>query len=167
MHPGTLLRAVATVILVVVIAPARASADQTLLLEVVVNGHPVGKIGEFVQRDSELLARPGELRDLGIRVPDRAPSNQADLVPLSAIEGLAARLDMATQTLYVSAAPERLLPELLLAGGVSAAMFRSKAGSGRRWITMSSAPRSAGRTSAAGCSICAPSRRGAWFPRAS
>ena len=119
MHPGTLLRAVATVILVVVIAPARASADQTLLLEVVVNGHPIGKIGEFVQRDSELLARPGELRDLGIRVPDRAPSNQADLVPLSAIEGLAARLDMATQTLYVTAAPERLLPELLLAGGVS------------------------------------------------
>jgi outer membrane usher protein len=52
-----------------------------LLLEVLVNGHPIGKIGEFVQRDSELLALPGKLRDLGIRVPDRAPSNQADLVP--------------------------------------------------------------------------------------
>jgi outer membrane usher protein len=128
--PATLLRAVATVILVVVIAPARASADQTLLLEVVVNGHPIGKIGEFVQRDSELLARPGELRDLGIRVPDRAPSNQADLVPLSAIEGLAARLDMATQTLYVTAAPERLLPELLLAGGVSGANVPVESGIG-------------------------------------
>jgi outer membrane usher protein len=105
--------------LVVVIAPARASADQTLLLEVVVNDHPIGKIGEFVQRDSELLARPVELRDLGIRVPERAPSNNSDLVPLSAIEGLSTRLDMATQTLYVTAAPERLSPELLLASGVS------------------------------------------------
>ena len=128
--PATLLRAVATVILVVVIAPTRASADQTLLLEVVVNGHPIGKIGEFVQRDSELLARPGELRDLGIRVPNRVPSNQADLVPLSAIEGLAARLDMATQTLYVTAAPERLLPELLLAAGVSGANVPVESGIG-------------------------------------
>ena len=127
---------------------------------------PVGKIGEFVQRDSELLASPAELRDLGIRVPDRVPSNQGDLVPLSTIEGLSVRLDMATQTLYVTAAPERLLPELLLAPGVSGANVRVESGSARRSITMSSAPRWAGKTLAAGCSICVPSRLGAWFPRA-
>ena len=122
--------AAAIVIVTIALAAGHAGADQTLLLEMVVNGRPVGKIGQFVQRDSELLASPAELRDLGIRVPDRVPSNQGDLVPLSTIEGLSVRLDMATQTLYVTAAPERLLPELLLAPGVSGANVRVESGIG-------------------------------------
>ena len=61
----------------------QARADQTLLLEVVVNGNATGKIGEFVQRDSELLARPTELRELGFRVSEPAPSAESDLVPLA------------------------------------------------------------------------------------
>ena len=55
-------------VLVLMDTPARAS--DLLLLEVIVNNYPTGKIGEFTLRDGALFASPGELRELGIRVPD-------------------------------------------------------------------------------------------------
>ncbi len=64
----------AIVVLALAIVSRRAGADETLLLEVVVNGYSTGKIGEFVMRDGALHARPEELRDLGIRVPSRSQS---------------------------------------------------------------------------------------------
>ncbi|MGA2086958.1 MAG: hypothetical protein ABSG60_15725, partial [Terracidiphilus sp.] len=39
-------------------AAAGASADETLLLDVQVNGHSIGKIGEFTLRRGKLMARP-------------------------------------------------------------------------------------------------------------
>ena len=51
-------------------APAvAADTDETLFLDVQVNGHFIGKIGEFTLRHGMLMARPDELRDLGFRVP--------------------------------------------------------------------------------------------------
>ena len=49
---------------------AAASSDESLLLEVYINGHSTQKIGEFVMRHGVLLTRPQELIDLGIRIPD-------------------------------------------------------------------------------------------------
>jgi outer membrane usher protein len=40
-------------------------ASELLLLDVIVNGHPIGKIGEFTLRDDALFATPGELHSLG------------------------------------------------------------------------------------------------------
>jgi hypothetical protein len=51
--------------------PASASAtelpigrDETLLLEVIVNGYSTSQVGEFTLRSGKLYARPQELRDL-------------------------------------------------------------------------------------------------------
>lgn len=61
-------RATATLLLAVAPCPAVA-ADQPLLLDVLVNGHAIGKIGEFVPRDGMLLARPDGLESLGLLLP--------------------------------------------------------------------------------------------------
>ena len=45
-------------------------ADQELLLNVQINGQPIGKVGEFNLRNGKLMATPAELHDLGIRVPE-------------------------------------------------------------------------------------------------
>jgi outer membrane usher protein len=96
----------------------------------VVNGHPTGKIGEFVQRDSELLARPGELRELGFRVSEPPPSQESDLVPLSTLSGLTFRLDSAAQTLYVTGGGDRLLPQLLEVAGPAGSNIPVESGTG-------------------------------------
>jgi outer membrane usher protein len=90
-----------------------ATADETLLLEVYVNGHSTGKIGEFTLRRGNLMARPGELRDLGFRVPDSRASAAGAPIPLSDIPGLSWRIDQKTQDLYVTIADRQLLPALL------------------------------------------------------
>jgi outer membrane usher protein len=108
------------VVLVVMAAPRTAlAADETLLLDVVVNGYPIGKIGEFVLRDGALFSRPSELIDLGFRIPDNAATTPDGLVALSSLPGLVAHLDQATQTLNVVAGTERLLPALLKIGAAS------------------------------------------------
>jgi len=98
-----------------------AAADQTLLLEVQVNGHSIGKVGEFTLRDRTMMAQPNELRDLGFKVPDsilRPASRESgsdDLIALSDLPGLAWRVDRETQTLYVTISEDHLLPARLLA----------------------------------------------------
>ena len=109
-----LLRAplvVAIVLLsIIVVRPKAALADETLLLEVVVNGYPTGKIGEFVQRDGVLYATRANLRDLGFRVPEATAETRDKLVKLGDIPDFSARLDAPTQTLHVTAGARRLLP---------------------------------------------------------
>lgn len=95
---------------------ATRAAEQALLLDVEINGRPTGKIGEFTLRDSALLAQRSELQDLGILVPASLAAGPASLVALSALPGLSARLDLASQTLYVTAGDERLLPAVLQTG---------------------------------------------------
>lgn len=89
-------------------AAAAASADQTLQLEVILNGYPTGKIGELVSRDGALYIRPQELADLGFRVPPAAPLTPDGLLALSSLKGVTARLDQTTQTLYLQAGAEQL-----------------------------------------------------------
>ncbi len=89
---------------------ARA-ADTALQLEVTLNGFPTAKIGEFIQRDGELFARPAELAELGIRVPAVAAPD--GLMALSAIAGLGWQLDPAAQTLALTAGAGLLIPSVL------------------------------------------------------
>jgi outer membrane usher protein len=95
---------------------AEASADERLLLEVIVNGYPTGKIGEFVLHDGTLFARREELRDLGFRVPETLAAASVGLIALADLPNFAFRLNQATQTLQVTAGTQRLLPALLEAG---------------------------------------------------
>jgi len=106
--------------LTLMLRPARA-VDQQMLLEVQINGHFVGKVGEFTLRDGVLLVRRNELRDLGLRVPPSLSSRDSvlrgaeydGLVALSAFSGLTWRIDQKTQTLYLTAPEIRLLPTVL------------------------------------------------------
>lgn len=94
-------------------AAIAANADETLLLEVDVNGHSIGKIGEFTLRRGKLMARPEELRDLGFRVPESGAPGSRDLIPLSDLSGLTFSLDQKNQELHVTSSDSRLLPTLL------------------------------------------------------
>ncbi len=97
------------------------AATQTLLLDVQINGHSIGKIGEFTLRDGVLLTTRSELHELGIRGPAglvSRPSKDQDadpesLVALSDLPGLHWRIDQQSQTLYVLATNNRLLPNVL------------------------------------------------------
>src|SRR6266581_1966264 len=90
-------------------AATGANADQRLLLEVDVNGHSIGKIGEFTMRRGKLMARPDELRDLGFRVPESLASGPRDLIPLSDLPEFIFTLDQQKQELHVTVSESRLL----------------------------------------------------------
>ena len=117
------LRYAGILVLVLTTMPRQATAaDQTLLLEVQVNGHSIGKVGEFTLRDRRMMAQPDELRDLGFKVPDSLitgdPASRSSgaltLIALSDLPGLAWRVDQETQTIYVTTSDDHLLPALLL-----------------------------------------------------
>jgi len=93
-------------------SPSDAS-DETLLLDVQVNGHFIGRIGEFTLRRGKLMARPGELRDLGFRVPVSGASETGGLISLSDLPGLTWAIDQKNQVLQVTASDSSLLPTLL------------------------------------------------------
>lgn len=88
------------------------TASETLLLEVVVNGHSTGKIGEFVMRRGTLYARPQELRDMGFRVPNTRAA-RGTIMALNDLPGIAWRMDTANQQLLVTATDAALVPNVL------------------------------------------------------
>ncbi len=94
-------------------AAVATKPGETLLLGVQVNGHSIGKIGEFTLRHGQLLARAGELRDLGFRVPDSLVSGPNDLIPLGDLPGFTWSLNQKTQELLVTVSDSRLLPTIL------------------------------------------------------
>jgi outer membrane usher protein len=103
--------------------------DQRLLLAVVINNHPTNKVGEFVQRRDALFARPEDLRSLGIRVAESVAVSNEGLVALSGLPA-AFRLDRATQTLYVTAENDGLLPQVLNSGALPDGAYSVESGIG-------------------------------------
>jgi outer membrane usher protein len=89
------------------------SADEILLLEVVINGYDTANIGRFELHNGNLLARPDELEKIGLRVPASAPKNPDGTIDLTGIPGLEAHLHQASQTLDISASNQLLLPQIL------------------------------------------------------
>jgi len=93
--------------------PAAAN-DTRLLLEVHINRRSIGKIGEFTMRRNKLMARPSELRDLGLQVPLSRASEADALIPLSDLPGVRWNIDERAQVLDITASNGALLPTLLL-----------------------------------------------------
>lgn len=87
--------------------------DETLLLEVKINGQPTGKIGEFLLRRGKLMARPDELRQLGLRLSDPLIAGSHDLISLSNIRGLVWNLDQKNLTLSIIASDDLLIPTIV------------------------------------------------------
>jgi outer membrane usher protein len=93
-------------------ADSDSSADEILLLEVEVNGHSTGKIGEFTLRNGNLMTRPKELPDLGFKISDRL-ANSNRLIKLSDLPGMTWTLDMQNQVLRVTTTDNELVPTVL------------------------------------------------------
>lgn len=97
--------------------PVRAAtADQTLLLDVMINGNAIGRTGQFTMRDGMLFATRVELAAIGLKVPEGMPGTKDGLVALSALPGIVTRVDEVAQRLFVEAGPEQLLPNMFGAG---------------------------------------------------
>jgi outer membrane usher protein len=127
------IAALSIVALVGSLSAAQGSAttpNQNLLLAVIVNNYPTGKIGEFILRDGALFARREELRDLGFRVPESVAVTKQNLIALSDLPKFTSRLDQATQTLYVTAGAEGLLPALLETGALRQGGYAVESGIG-------------------------------------
>ena len=93
--------------------------DEILLLDVYVNGHSLGKIGEFTLRHGKLMARPAELRDLGFRVPTSLATGPDGLIALSDMQGMIFTLDRQKLELHVTVSDDRLRPTMLRPGARS------------------------------------------------
>lgn len=81
------------------------------------NGRPTGRVGEFIDRDGMLYARPAELSELGFALPPDIAAG-TEPIPLASLANVRARIDEATQTLVVEASDAALLPAEL--GRISA-----------------------------------------------
>jgi outer membrane usher protein len=106
------------------------AGDETLLLDVRVNGQPTGKIGEFVMRRGRLMVRPSELRDLGFRVPDSVILSAHDLIDLSSVRGLSWELDEKNLVLNFKASNNLLQPTVLQPAGIQSMLAHREIESG-------------------------------------
>ncbi|WP_348264701.1 fimbria/pilus outer membrane usher protein [Telmatobacter sp. DSM 110680] len=96
------------------------NSDETLLLDVQINGQSIGKVGEFILRRGKLMARPDELRDLGFLVPTASGSKPGGLITLSDIPGLIWSLDLKNLELHITVSERHLMPTVLQPSGRSA-----------------------------------------------
>ena len=78
-------------------------ADETLLLDVRLNGNSVGKVGEFVKRQGTVMVKPLELRDLGLNIPDSLMPGSDGLIVMSEVRGLAWNLDEKNMVMNLTA----------------------------------------------------------------
>ena len=92
-----------------------------LLLDVQINGYPIGKIGEFTLRNGKLLARAQELHDLGLRLPAALLSTPDALIVLSDLPGVTYTIDLKKQIVRITASDSALIPTLLLPEGIGEA----------------------------------------------
>ena len=83
---------------------------QALLLDVVINGRHIGKIGEFQSRDGRLHATRRELGELGLKT---GPGDPDEVIAVASVPGVSARLDQASQTASLTAAIASLRPAQL------------------------------------------------------
>jgi outer membrane usher protein len=91
--------------------------DRTLVLEVIINGRATGRVGEFIERQGALFAKPSELHELGFAVPPNAPDLPGDdPIPLASLPNFRAQVNEAKQTLVVEASDVALLPTELGGG---------------------------------------------------
>lgn len=96
-----------------IVPPARGATEVTLLLDVRINGFAIDRIGTFVLRDGVLLSRREELHDLGFRVPTALPTAADGLIALSDLSSVRWQLDLAAQSIAITADDDRLLPAVL------------------------------------------------------
>lgn len=102
--------------LATMLVPGTAFAvERALVLEVVVNGRPTGRVGEFLDRNGSIYARPSDLLELGFVLPEGTAVG-ADPIPLAALPDFRAHIDEGRQLLLVEAGDGALRPTELSNG---------------------------------------------------
>ena len=93
-------------------ASAQAGSGQAptrdLILDVLINEHPLGITGDFTERDGQLFADSRDLDTLGLRTGVTGAQ-----IALRDLRGISYRLDERTQTLYITASYAALRPTAL------------------------------------------------------
>ncbi|MHC8285756.1 fimbria/pilus outer membrane usher protein [Pseudomonas sp. XS1P51] len=84
-----------------------SSGRQSLLLDVLINGNSRKSVLEFIQVQEAMLANAGELRSLGLILPD---NSQQGLVDLSSIPGWSYQLDLPGQNIQLRVPNSDLVP---------------------------------------------------------
>jgi len=84
------------------------AADQMLLLEVFLNGADTNQIVRFEDRDGALYASPGDLAQIGLKVPGGLRPGPNGMVPLAGLPGVQAELHFAAQSVAIEAGPSAL-----------------------------------------------------------
>jgi len=111
------------------VAGAASAADRVLLLEVVVNGRATGRVGEFLNRDGAIYAKPSDLLELGFVLP-KGIATDADPIPLSTLPDFRARVDEGRQRLMVDAGDAALRPSELSGASTAGMAALSPSGFG-------------------------------------
>lgn len=89
---------------------------QTLELDVVINGYPIGKIGEFVEKSGVLFATHHEIQSLGFLAQKADLQDPASAeMSLTAIPGVSYRVNAKTQTVFMAVPNKYLEPTILQA----------------------------------------------------
>jgi outer membrane usher protein len=78
-------------------------AQAAVILNVVINGEPTNKFGEFSMRDGILRAQRQALEDLGFVLSGDVAGQDGELVVAAALPGAKLQIDHAAQTLHVTA----------------------------------------------------------------
>jgi outer membrane usher protein len=104
--------AVVSLMFLALAARPAVAEDAPLVLELVLNGHPTGKVGVFLNRDGALSATASELSDLGFLVPSGLDKGDVPIL-LEALPGVRAELDAVGQRVRVTAGDTVLKPTLL------------------------------------------------------
>jgi len=99
--------AVSALIATALVASPASAAERVLVLEVIINGRPTGRVGEFRDRDGVIFARPSDLLELGFVLPGGI-DEAVDTIPLTALPDFRARIDEGRQTLLVEAGDSAL-----------------------------------------------------------
>jgi outer membrane usher protein len=118
--------AAATAIAGLLAARSAPAEDNSLYLDVTVNGQRQELIGGFVKRGDTLYATPDELRAIGVRPPDGTAGDR--LVRLSDIAGLHYDYDEPTQALRITLPESERQPVMIGVGTTRAAQASSDYG---------------------------------------
>ena len=86
------------------------AGTQALLLDVIINGRHVGKIGDFQSRNGALFATRRELTELGLQT---GPGPAEEVIAVASLPGVSATLDQPNQAVAFTAATPSLRPAVL------------------------------------------------------
>ena len=137
-------------LLVVVMIDGRAALARTLLLDVVVNDRPTGRVGEFLEENGALRATPQDLRELGLDVGAHGVAGPDGRIALSQIPGLRYDIDHKTQVVRITALAGSVAGTIVGSDASVSPALRAQSATGFLFNYDALATRERGRTFASG-----------------